>query len=189
MSLSRQSERFARAPCLPTYVFAQAVHGQRCDVCGCTREFSPNAVAFGTTDFALKGTRRQKPLEIVSFSSTAVNATMHASRFPGNLVTHTQPAPVHDMSAVWNLAARLRLCNVPVRLTQAISPFNYASTIGKEPTYLFRISRIEESYAHLDLSCIAGGARAHARSAPYRREIYCTATATGQALEPFLPCF
>ncbi len=73
---------------------------------------------------------------------------MHASRFPGNLVTHAQPAPVHDMSAVWNLAARLRLCHVPVRLTQALSPFNYASTIGKEPSYLFTMGRIEEPYTH-----------------------------------------
>ena len=71
---------------------------------------------------------------------------MHASRFPGNLVTQAQPAPVHDMSAVWNLAARLRLCHVPVRLTQAVSPFNYASTIGKEPSYLFGMSRIGEPY-------------------------------------------
>ena len=114
---------------------------------------------------------------------------MHASRFPGNLVTHAQPAPVHDMSAVWNLAARLRFCHVPVRLTQAISPFDYASTIGKEPSYLFRMGRIEEPYTLLNLPCIAGGARAHARSAPYRRETYCTAIATGQALKPFRPFF
>lgn len=73
---------------------------------------------------------------------------MHASRFPGSLVTHTQPALVHDMSAVWNLAARLRHCHVPVRLTQ---PFDCANI---------------------------GGARAHVRSAPYRREIYCTNIAT-----------
>ncbi|KAL0021441.1 hypothetical protein WJX79_010147 [Trebouxia sp. C0005] len=50
------------------------------------------------------------------------------------------------------MAARLRFCHVPVRLTQAVSPFEYASTIG--------------------------GGRAHARSASYRTEICCTAIAT-----------
>ncbi len=114
---------------------------------------------------------------------------MHASRFPGNFVTHAQPAPVHDMSAVWNLAARLRLCHVPVRLTQALAPFDCASTTGKEPSYLFMVGGIEGSYAHSDVSCIAGGARAYPRSAPYRREIYCTAIATGQALKPLQLCF
>lgn len=74
---------------------------------------------------------------------------MHASRFPGNLVTHSQPAPVHDMSAVWHLAARLRFCHVPVRLTQALAPFDCASTTGKEPPYLFRMGKIEEPHTHL----------------------------------------
>ena len=159
------------------------------NVVECTHGSSPIAVARGITDLALQGTVQLLLGDCFVFVIFAVNATMHASRFPGGLVMHTQPAPVHDMSAVWNLAARLRLCHVPVRLTQALAPFDCASTTGKESSYLFRLGRIEESYAYSNLSCVAGEARAHARSAPFRRAIYCTAIATGQALEFFQPCF
>lgn len=43
---------------------------------------------------------------------------MHASRLPARPVKQPTLAPVADMSAVWQLAARLRLCHVPARWRQ-----------------------------------------------------------------------
>lgn len=75
---------------------------------------------------------------------------MHVSVLPSNPVIRTDSARAHDMSTTWNLAARLRLCQIPARLRPAT----------------------------LDLSARTLTAQGQPRSALSRREIHCTAIAT-----------
>ena len=52
-------------------------------------------------------------------SQTVKWQAMHVSRLHAKPVKQPNLAPGADMSAVWHLAARLRLCHVPARLRQA----------------------------------------------------------------------